>query len=91
MKAAFGVRDDGQPPYMTVYMGPLDTPSSHWPDPDPAGRLLAGLLRRLGGVDESLAPIGKYFAKVGLFGIGQGPPREWDVSELPPEALSLVV
>ena len=73
---------------MTSYMGPLDEPFrqisvegvNH--DPNPIGRLLAGLLDQLGEGNSEIAAIAKYFHNVGLFGIGQGKPRFWAPSEL---------
>lgn len=70
----------------TTYMGPLE-PSFHRPDhpendPIPLGRFLTGLLRRLAAADRTLAPIADYFSEVGLFGIGHGAPRTWDLPEL---------
>jgi hypothetical protein len=76
------------PQLLVSYMGPLerslqtDLPED---DPNPLGRFLTGLLRRLGATDPTLARIGAYFESVGLFGIGQGPVRTWDLDGLPPE------
>lgn len=69
-----------------TYMGPLDDDA--FPGRGqaiPIGRLLTGLLRRLSPADSTLRSIGAYFQSAGLFGIGQGVPRRFDLAEMPPD------
>jgi hypothetical protein len=75
------------PKVLASYMGPLEArmqSQSPRDDPNPLGRFLTGLLRRLGATDPTVAAIGTYFDQVGLFGIGQGALRSWDLQDLPP-------
>jgi hypothetical protein len=82
---------DNQSTLATMYMGPLDEKMRRIPaggidhDPDPIGRLLTGLLQRLGRHDRDIASIAKYFQGVGLSGIGRGRSRWWQSTELPDE------
>jgi hypothetical protein len=48
---------------------------------DPLGRFLTALLRRFGSTDPAIAAIASYFQSVGLFGMGGGPSRHWELTE----------
>jgi hypothetical protein len=80
--------DEGEQNLTTSYMGPVDefmrkipvTNVNH--DPNPIGRLLAGLLKELGENNSEIAAIANYFHDVGLFGIGKGQIRVWLANEL---------
>ena len=70
----------------TSYMGPIEADTRAeliCDDPNPLGRFLTGLLRRLGPADPELGVIGTYLEQVGLFGIGQGRVRTWELDRLP--------
>jgi hypothetical protein len=57
---------------VTSYMGPLAEATHQAPIPhvypDPIGRFLTGLLRRLGPIDPAIASIATYFHDAGLLG-----------------------
>jgi hypothetical protein len=80
--------DKGKQNLTTTYMGPVDefmrqisvAGVNH--DPNPIGRVLAGILEQLGESDSEIAAIAEYFHNAGLFGIGKGRPRVWLTSEL---------
>ena len=82
---------DAEEYWMTSYMGPWLTfgkeSSNELPNhdfaPNPIGRFLTGLLRRLGEREKSIAPIAQYFDGVGLFGVGQGATRKWPEEVVP--------
>jgi hypothetical protein len=50
-------------------------------NPDPLGRFLTSLLRRFGPIDPVIGSIAAYFYDVGLFGIGSGAMRKWELTE----------
>jgi hypothetical protein len=83
--------EKGEPRVTTIYMGPItDERLPLGQPPDPLGRFLTGLLRRLANSDPGLKVFGEYFAEVGLFGIGRGTPRDWAPDSFPPESLDIV-
>jgi hypothetical protein len=49
---------------------------------DAIGRFLTALLRWLGRIDKSIAPIADYLEGVGLFGVGSGEVREWPIDAM---------
>jgi hypothetical protein len=68
---------------LVSYMGPLDEHLRTDRAPNPLGRFLTGLLRRLGPTDAAVASIAEYFHRVGAFGTGQGLVRRWPLDDLP--------
>lgn len=69
--------------YTTAYMGgPLTLGTELGPKSDAIGRFLTALLRRLGAIDKTIAPIADYFEGVGLAGIGYGKERLWPLEDM---------
>jgi hypothetical protein len=76
--------------FSATYMGPLDPKLNPYEDPQPIGRMVTYLLRRMGRQDKALTPIARYFDQAGLFGVGVGAPRHWDANELPEDERELI-
>lgn len=89
MRMLFRDVEDSPFSISSTYMGP-----GGWTggpvEPPPVGRFLTGLLRRLGAVDPTLAPIAEYFHHTGLFGMGTGSVRSFPLNELPQDLETLV-
>jgi hypothetical protein len=94
MRLVMGALEDHPHGRLTVsYMGPMQRDDGVEPvrdDPGPLGRFLTGLLRRLGPTEPPLAAVGAYFETVGLFGVGQGSVRSWDLDAVPEGARETV-
>jgi hypothetical protein len=85
-------RPDSAAAVDTVYMAQM---TFEQPVPElvtePLGRFLTALFRRFGPINPAIAAIATYFQDVGLFGMGGGAVRHWELTEAIEDLKSFII